>query len=313
MSHIFISYSRKDTDCVDRVYKALKDNDFKVWLDRREIEFGDDWVEQIVAGIDEAEIFLLFWSASAKASQYVEQEMKSAQNCAFGTRKKLKIYTVRLDDTNYPSMFSHLQAADMSSSGCSDTAIQAILGKMPTHLRNFNYAKTLGDQPHENVPETPLVRVPWSTEATWGMQAAIIGRPAENLPKPPKILNLCLQFTRDVNLEMIRQVYASLDETAGPIWMLHITGPTDDKGEKYVLDPQTTDQWQAACDYIHQTVREVANDGSTTLRVFAPIPGALLASAMRRFDRFWHVQFYHFDARLDDKKKYWRVVDQTRQ
>ncbi|MBZ0282520.1 MAG: hypothetical protein K8L97_17400, partial [Anaerolineae bacterium] len=79
----------------------------------------------------------------------------------------------------------------------------------------------------------------------------------------------------------------------GDVWMLHITGPVSVEGKNFDV-PANQSVWENCATYIQQTIREVGGESRTTLRVFAPIPAALLAGVFRGFERFWHVQFYHF-------------------
>ena len=41
MSHIFISYSHKNSDCVYQVVEEMQRNDFPVWVDLESIQITD--------------------------------------------------------------------------------------------------------------------------------------------------------------------------------------------------------------------------------------------------------------------------------
>jgi hypothetical protein len=78
MSHVFISYSRKDSETVDRILRRLEMENFTVWIDREEIHGGDLWREAIVEAVDNAYAFVLMLSPSSVASDNVRKEVDLA-------------------------------------------------------------------------------------------------------------------------------------------------------------------------------------------------------------------------------------------
>ena len=82
MSHVFISYSRKDTETVDDIAARLEADKFEVWVDREEIHGGDLWREEIVDAIDNAYAFVLMLSPRAAASDNVRKEVDLAEGAA---------------------------------------------------------------------------------------------------------------------------------------------------------------------------------------------------------------------------------------
>jgi hypothetical protein len=78
MSHVFISYSRKDSETVDRILQRLEAENFTVWIDREEIHGGDLWREAIVEAVDNAYAFVLMLSPSSVASDNVRKEVDLA-------------------------------------------------------------------------------------------------------------------------------------------------------------------------------------------------------------------------------------------
>ncbi|MCP4142641.1 MAG: TIR domain-containing protein [Chloroflexi bacterium] len=75
MAHIFISYSRADSEYVDSLVKSLSQANFNVWLDRKDIQAGQNWRAEIVEAIERADSFVLVVSRSSTASKYVRQEV----------------------------------------------------------------------------------------------------------------------------------------------------------------------------------------------------------------------------------------------
>jgi TIR domain len=69
MSHIFISYSRKDIDFAQKVVDALAANNLDTWIDWKSIPKGEDWEQEIYRGIEEADAFLFLISPDSVSSQ----------------------------------------------------------------------------------------------------------------------------------------------------------------------------------------------------------------------------------------------------
>jgi len=74
----FASYSSKDRPRVlDRIAE-IKKNGIDVFLDCLSLHPGEEWKPRLESEIKNRELFLLFWSANAKASEYVTWEWKTA-------------------------------------------------------------------------------------------------------------------------------------------------------------------------------------------------------------------------------------------
>jgi hypothetical protein len=97
MSDIFISYSRKDMEIVDRFTHVLEGAGMDVWLDREDIKAGNSWRVQIVEAIDVCEAFVLMLSANSAASANVHKEVILAQDSGRPT------YVVMLEIVRLPA------------------------------------------------------------------------------------------------------------------------------------------------------------------------------------------------------------------
>jgi len=78
MSHIFISYSRKDIKNAEKIVQALAENNLDTWIDWESIPKGEDWEQEIYRGIEEAEAFLFLISPDAIESAMCGKEIKHA-------------------------------------------------------------------------------------------------------------------------------------------------------------------------------------------------------------------------------------------
>lgn len=75
MSHIFISYSKKNKDYAYTLADFLQAHGFNVWIDRTGIEYGVDWWDAIVDGLRECGAFLVIMTPESKASVWVKREV----------------------------------------------------------------------------------------------------------------------------------------------------------------------------------------------------------------------------------------------
>jgi len=78
MSDVFISYSRKDSDFVHKVYDAFKAQDKEVWVDFEDIPLSADWWNEIKAGIDAAETFIFVLTPDSVRSDICRDEIDYA-------------------------------------------------------------------------------------------------------------------------------------------------------------------------------------------------------------------------------------------
>src|SRR5437870_5711857 len=76
---IFISYSRTDSDFVDRLEADLQARNFHTWVDRRKLEGGQNWHDELEKAIQDCQALLVVLTPEAVASKYVRQEYRYAQ------------------------------------------------------------------------------------------------------------------------------------------------------------------------------------------------------------------------------------------
>src|SRR5437868_11254940 len=75
---VFISYARTDTAFVDRLEADLQARKFRIWVDRRKLEGGQEWLDEIEKAIDRCQVLLVVLSSSSVVSKYVKMEYRYA-------------------------------------------------------------------------------------------------------------------------------------------------------------------------------------------------------------------------------------------
>jgi hypothetical protein len=80
---VFISYSRKDLNVVEKFVKDLKVRipNLTYWFDLTGIESGEEFDEKIIKAIDNSSYVLYFLSPNSMKSKWTKEEVMYAKNC----------------------------------------------------------------------------------------------------------------------------------------------------------------------------------------------------------------------------------------
>lgn len=93
-STLFFSYSYEDKKFVMQVYKYLKSEGFKIWIDSEEMKSGDNISEKINKGLENSRHILLFISQNSINSEWTMQEIE------FAIASNTSILTMIIDNTD---------------------------------------------------------------------------------------------------------------------------------------------------------------------------------------------------------------------
>lgn len=77
-SHVFASYSRKDTDILKACHETYKALGISLFIDREGLIPGEEWNPVLLKKIEEADSFQLYWSTHSSQSKNVAQEWQHA-------------------------------------------------------------------------------------------------------------------------------------------------------------------------------------------------------------------------------------------
>ena len=108
MSHIFISYSKKDIVFARHLKWLLEARGFRVWMDEKSIDPSDDWWETIEASIVNCSAFTVIMSENARQSRWVRREVLLAENLG------KPLFPVLLDGQVWTQL-ADIQCADMTA------------------------------------------------------------------------------------------------------------------------------------------------------------------------------------------------------
>lgn len=73
--YVFISYSNKDKEFVDRLTAALQSQGVQTWVDRENIQAGRDWSTEIEKGLKQADALIHVASRHSGESQWMGAEL----------------------------------------------------------------------------------------------------------------------------------------------------------------------------------------------------------------------------------------------
>ena len=108
MAHIFISYSHKDINYVEKLEKKLISEGFDVWVDHR-IDYGSRWTKEIEKAIDTCDAYVVIMSKNSAESQWVERERIHAE------KRRKPFFPLLLDGEGWFSL-GNIQFVDVRGS-----------------------------------------------------------------------------------------------------------------------------------------------------------------------------------------------------
>jgi len=102
MSHIFLSYSRKDIEFSGKIVHALAENSLDTWIDWKGIPKGENWEQEIYRGIEEADAFIFLISPDSAISEICTKEILHAAN------NNKRILPILIRDTDVKLLHSEI-------------------------------------------------------------------------------------------------------------------------------------------------------------------------------------------------------------
>ncbi|MEC0090602.1 TIR domain-containing protein [Paenibacillus macquariensis] len=111
---IFISYSHEDIGIAEKIVNHLKQAGHDIWIDKWKIEVGDNIINKINEGINNADAIIIIFSKNSLNSKWVLREF-SAMVLGDISRESRKVIPILIDKVSVPSYLSNYQYLDLSS------------------------------------------------------------------------------------------------------------------------------------------------------------------------------------------------------
>jgi hypothetical protein len=111
MSHsVFISYSRRESPFVDVLLDALEHEGVETWVDYHSLVPARPWLDQILQGIRQADVFLLIVSKESMASANVRSEYQ------YALEQKKRIILIVFEAVSLPPALQNCEWIDFHTS-----------------------------------------------------------------------------------------------------------------------------------------------------------------------------------------------------
>ncbi|OQW42323.1 MAG: hypothetical protein A4S08_01235 [Proteobacteria bacterium SG_bin4] len=128
MSDIFIAYSRNDSAIAERLALRLREEGWKVFIDRQTL-VGRKWHKEIERELHTARAVVVLWSTTSRESDYVLEEAE------YGKRKEI-LFPAFIERVEYPYGFGRIQTADLVgwNQQAEHAGLDRLLVSLQTHL-----------------------------------------------------------------------------------------------------------------------------------------------------------------------------------
>jgi tetratricopeptide (TPR) repeat protein len=129
MGRIFLSYSREDRGCAERLAQVLEDEGHDVWWDKR-LDGGEEFSDEIEAALAQAEVVLVAWSKTSAKSRWVRDEATVAGDSG-------RLIPISIDGSPPPMGFRQFHTLDLAGwkNGKGDTRTGDLLHTIDRRLR----------------------------------------------------------------------------------------------------------------------------------------------------------------------------------
>ncbi|MFL6211397.1 MAG: toll/interleukin-1 receptor domain-containing protein [Pyrinomonadaceae bacterium] len=115
MAKVFISHRTVDMLEAIRLAEAIRSAGHNVWLDDWEIAVGDNIVERINKGLNDADYVALCLSAHGVMSKWISQEWMTTLARQLNS-ESVKLLPVRLTGDDLPAILAGIRYADLAAS-----------------------------------------------------------------------------------------------------------------------------------------------------------------------------------------------------
>lgn len=109
---VFLAYSHKDSEFVDRLAKDLRNRGIRVWLDSNELKPGDSIQRRLDEGLSTSGYMLAVLSKASLASQWATREMEMAMHREL-KGKWPRVIPVVIDDVSPPKFLANKIFVDL--------------------------------------------------------------------------------------------------------------------------------------------------------------------------------------------------------
>jgi hypothetical protein len=155
---IFISYSRRDQEFVERLASDLNAQVAGVWFDQSAIQPGAKWQDEIREGIRNCKAFILVLSPDAQRSQHVQAEVQQALE--LGKRIFPVIYRAADWQGQFATLVRDVQTLDLRSGSYTDNFHRLVDGLVEAGAARMVYERPFLREPIKPGLDVVFRRIP---------------------------------------------------------------------------------------------------------------------------------------------------------
>lgn len=144
-SHVFISYSRKDTGFADNLVCALQKRRFDAYLDRKDILPGEPWKERLGKLIEAADTVVFLLSPNSIKSKICAWEVDEAERLA---KRVLPAVCRPVVTREVPGRLARLNWIDFSPAGSFDAKLTELEHALQTNIEWFREQMSMSSVLH---------------------------------------------------------------------------------------------------------------------------------------------------------------------
>ena len=151
MSHVFLSYSRRNSEAAFRIYDHLQSMGMPVWIDQRSIRPGASYAEEIYRAINSASAVVLLLTAASNESREIHREIQLAANA------NVPVIPLRLEPMTYHPALGYFLAALqwIDATNGEDWALSTLLDQLRRLLPDAGVVPAV--PPHSITPRVDAV------------------------------------------------------------------------------------------------------------------------------------------------------------
>jgi hypothetical protein len=167
MSHVFLSYSRRNSEAAFRLYDHLQSMGVPVWIDQRSIRPGASYAEEIFLAINGASAVVLLLTTASNESKEIHREIQLAAN------GNVPVISFRLEPVTYQPALGYFLAALqwIDATGNEDRALSTLLDQLRRLLPAGGATHLVPATSVE--PDPPAPATPAQAEASISVQQRI--------------------------------------------------------------------------------------------------------------------------------------------
>jgi WD40 repeat protein len=137
---VFICYSRKDQEFVNRLYKSFESVDRQCWMDLTSIPFTGKWKDEVLSGIDAADNFVFVLSPASANSRECGNELAHA---IAENKRLVPILCAEVDDRDVPPELAEIQRIPFTAPNSFDAAFSNLNAALDQDLAYVREHKRL--------------------------------------------------------------------------------------------------------------------------------------------------------------------------